>query len=75
MNFDAYRSDARTNAAVERKLLIIREAAIRLATMPKRCARLYPGEMFVALATGSATNTTGSNPKPSGTRSQMICRF
>lgn len=30
MDFDAYRGDSRTQAAVERKLLIISEAAVRL---------------------------------------------
>lgn len=30
MDFDAFRSDAKTSAAVERKLLVISEAAVRL---------------------------------------------
>jgi uncharacterized protein with HEPN domain len=36
MDLDAYRSDERTQAAVERKMLIISEAAIRLKDVAER---------------------------------------
>ena len=73
MDFDTFSEDPKTVSAVERKLQIVSEAAIRLLK-PRRESPAWPGEMSAALGTGSGTNTTVSNCRLSGKPLRMICR-
>ncbi len=68
MDLEAFRDDSKTVAAVERKLLIISEAAIRLGEDAGVCAPVCPGPTSAALATGSGIATTEWMSKPFGTQ-------
>jgi hypothetical protein len=74
MDFEAFRSDLKTIAAVERKLLVISEAALRLK---ERVAILCPGPPWAeiaASATGCGISTTASIWKCCGTLCMTTCR-
>jgi len=66
MDLDSYLQDAKTQAAVERKVLTISEGWVK---MPKYYILACLGEISAASATGSDINTTESIPMPRGSRS------
>ena len=68
MDLDSFRQDPKTIAAVERKLQVISEAAVRLGEQAEALCPGLPWAIFVELATGSVTNMIASIPKPYGTR-------
>jgi uncharacterized protein with HEPN domain len=68
MDPDSYRVDEKTQAAVERKILIISEAAIRLG---EEAEVICPGLPWRDIR-GCATSMTVSPRKSYGTRSQTI---
>ena len=72
MSFDDYRDDSKTQSAVERKMLIISEAAVPFTTKPRPFALESPGAISAASATGSAINTTAWISRRFGTRSRTI---
>lgn len=65
MDFDAFREDPKTIAAVERKLLVISEAAVRLG---EQAVALCPNQPWhkIRLATGRGTPMSGLTSKPCG---------
>jgi len=75
MDFGAFIEDPRTIAAVECKLLVVSEAAIRLGKDAEvRCPGL-PGPRFGASAIGYATNMTLLSCRSSGKPCATICRL
>jgi uncharacterized protein with HEPN domain len=56
MDFQAFREDPKTVAAVERKLRFVSEAAIRLGAKPRTAFRASRGARSGASATGCAIN-------------------
>lgn len=58
MNADAFRSDAKTIAAVERKLQVLSEAAIRSVIRLKLSAQAPLGAISVGSATGFVIRMT-----------------
>ena len=58
MDFRTFSEDPKTVSAVERKLQIVSEAAIRLGAEAVERIPGGPGETFAALGTGSAINMT-----------------
>jgi hypothetical protein len=74
MDLEAYRLDEKTQAAVERKMLIISEAAIRLKGDAEAMCPGCRGGTFVGAAIGCGINTTVLLWKRSGTRFRMTCR-
>ena len=61
IDFEGFRGDPKTVAAVERKLQIISEAAIRLGVEAEvRCPGV-PWRNVRAWVTGSVTSTSGSS--------------
>jgi Protein of unknown function DUF86 len=75
MELDAFQADAKTIAAVERKLPVISEAAIRLGEEAEIFAQVCPGETSVGSAIGCGINTMRLISKRSGRRSLMTCRL
>jgi len=73
-DFDAFREDPKTVAAVERKLLVISEAAVRLGERAVAFCPISHGTRFAQLATGCGMRMSGLTSKPCGERSRMICR-
>jgi hypothetical protein len=65
MDLEAFREDPKTIAAVERKLLLVSEAAVRLGEMRSVCAPACRGTISAASATGFATAMTGWTSKRS----------
>ena len=59
MDFEAFREDPKTVAAVERKLLVISEAAVRLGETAEIVCPGPPWAKFVAQGTGFGISTTG----------------
>jgi len=57
MSFEDFRDDEKTVSAVERKLLVISEAATRLGVAAENSVRRFPGAIFAVSAIGFATNT------------------
>ena len=74
MDFEAFRQDLKTIAAVERKLLVISEAAIRLREDAARLCPGLPWPEIPASAIGFGISTTTSIWKRSGTRCRTTCR-
>jgi hypothetical protein len=74
MDLEAYRADEKTQAAVERKMLIISEAAIRLKDDGEALCLASHGATFAAAATGCDISTTACHWKRSGTRSRTTFR-
>jgi hypothetical protein len=74
MDLETFREDPKTVAAVERKLLLISEAAIRLGDDAERLCPACRGTISAASAIGSGTATTGWMSKQCGTQSWTICR-
>jgi hypothetical protein len=68
MDAPAFRSDPKTVAAVERKLQVISEAAIRLGDQAEALCPVFGGATSVASATGSGINMTALMSKRSGRR-------
>ena len=68
MDFEAFREDPKTVAAVERKLLVISEAPYGLANRVRYGAPISRGTRSGARATGSDINRNGSTFRTSGTR-------
>ena len=66
MDLDSFRQDPKTIAAVERKLQVISEAAVRLGGR-KRFVLVCRGAVFVELGTGFVTNMIASISKRYGT--------
>ena len=74
MAFEQFCAEEKTVAAVESKLSVISEAAVRLGEAgPRLCPDVH-GEMFVVSATGSDISMTGSTAKPYGQPWRGICR-
>jgi hypothetical protein len=68
MDVEAFRADSKTVAAVERKLLVISEAAVRLGDQADSLCPGLRGAISAASATGCDTSTTMWISKRSGTR-------
>jgi hypothetical protein len=67
MAFEDFRQDAKTVAAVDRKLQVISEAAIRLGTDAEtRCPGGRHGATYAAWEIGCGTSTTASSCRYSG---------
>ena len=66
MEFEDFRQDPKTVAAVERKLQLISEAAIRLGEDAERLCPGMQGGIFAASGIGSAISMIGSISKRSG---------
>ena len=75
MDFDAFREDPKTIAAVERKLQIISEAAIRPGASRKARFRALNGARFGVSETGYGISMSGLNCRSYSRPSRMICRF
>ncbi len=73
MDLDGFMEDPKTIAAVERKLLVISEAAIRLGKDAEVLARACLGERFGELAIGCATNMMPLNFRLYGKLCATIC--
>jgi uncharacterized protein with HEPN domain len=58
MDFSVFQSDEKTNAAVERKLLVLSEAARRLGDDAKKLCPTFRGTTFAASEIGCGINTT-----------------
>lgn len=71
MDLDEFRDDPKTVAAVERKLQVISEAAVRLGGDAVPACH---GRIFGAWAIGCVTNTSGLSCRLSGKRCGTICR-
>jgi|ERR1700685_2233427 len=74
VDFESFREDPKTIAAVERKLLVISEAAIRLGEQAAVLCPDQPGIKYADQATGSGINTSASTSRASGERGREICR-
>ena len=75
MDFEAFRSHPMAVAAVERKIQIISEAAIRLGEEAERlCPRVNRGATLEELETSFAMHMSESLWTRSGMRSRMTCR-
>jgi hypothetical protein len=75
MDLEAFREDPKTIAAVERKLQVNSEAAIRLGeTAEARCPGL-PWRTSVEWETGCVTSTSGWSLRLSGGLSKVIYRL
>jgi len=61
MDFEAFREDPKTVAAVERKLQVISEAAIRLGSDADAYCPGLSWRDIRGMATGYGTSTTGLN--------------
>jgi uncharacterized protein with HEPN domain len=75
MDLKKYAEDERTQAAVERKILIISEAAIRLKDAAETICPEYPGETFEGSGIGSGISTIELIPRSFGIPSRTICRL
>jgi len=73
MDFDAFRQDPKTIAAVERKLQVISEAAVRLGEQAETLCPGWPWRNIRGLGTGSGINMIASISKPCGILSRLIC--
>lgn len=71
MDFDAFRSDPKTIAAVERKLQVISEAAVRLGSKADELCPGLPCMTFAESETGCDINMIVSTSRPCGTQLQM----
>ena len=58
MDFSVFQADEKTNAAVERKLLVLSEAARRLGDDAESFVRAFRGTTFGASEIGCGINTT-----------------
>lgn len=74
MDLEAFREDPKTVAAVERKLLLISEAAIRLGEDAERLCPGMPWHNIRVSATGFGIAMTGWMSKLCGSLSSTIFR-
>ena len=75
MDLDEFCDDPKTVAAVERKLQVISEAAIRLGATPRFAVQDCHGRIFEAWAIGCVTSTSELSYRSSGRRFGTICPF
>jgi uncharacterized protein with HEPN domain len=73
MTFEGFCAEEKTVAAVERKLSVISEAAVRLGDEGPRLCPDVPWRNVRGSATGCGISTTGSTAKPFGRQWSAIC--
>jgi hypothetical protein len=73
MTFESYQSDLKTKAAVERKMQIITEAAVRLGDEAPLLSRISTGKASAVWETFFGTPTTVSMTRWYGTPSRRNC--
>jgi hypothetical protein len=74
MNFESFREDAKTVAAVERKLLSIGERLSDSVSERPSCARSCRGETYVESGTGSGISMTAWMSRRYGALWSRTCR-